>query len=209
MSSSKKTRHTPYLPGSLTASSKLTSKVHSGMQVSITPLALQHAVEEKSGEKTLAISLKMFHNHHDIIIHRHRPRNSLIWTMTHSLCILLAFHPLWCWLCPFVWISNNSNNNKGYFQMPILKSSKHFTRSWRRWGDRVTKLLHKCFSQTLHYYTSIHQCTVTSVAHTLSPSLSPPLNPHTYTPHATHTLTQSKSGKYELIRFLGVKAIGF
>ena len=93
--------------------------------------------------------------------------------------------------------------------MPILKSSKHFTRSWRRWGDRVTKLLHKCFSQTLHYYTSIHQCTVTSVAHTLSPSLSPPLNPHTYTPHATHTLTQSKSGRYELIGFLEVEEIGF
>ena len=69
------------------------------------------------------------------------------------------------------------------------------------WGNK-----HKYFSQALHNYTLINRRTVTSVAHTLSPSLSLPLNPHT---HTTHTLTQSKSGRYELIRFLEVEEIGF
>ena len=42
-------------------------------------------------------------------------------------------------------------------------------------------------------------------------SLSHPLiNIHTHThTHHTHTLTLSKSGRYELIRFLEVKEIGF
>ena len=57
---------------------------------------------------------------------------------------------------------------------------------------------------------SIHQRKVTSVAHTLSlsPSLSLPLNPHTYA-HHTHTFTQSKLGRYELMRFLEVVEIVF
>ena len=47
----------------------------------------------------------------------------------------------------------------------------------------------------------IHQCTITSVAHTFSLSI------HTYT--HTPTPTQSKSGRYELIRFLEVEEIDF
>ena len=76
--------------------------------------------------------------------------------------------------------------------------SKHqltncFSRSWRKRGDRVTKRLHKCFSQTVHKYTSVHQRKVTSVAHTLSLSLflSHPLKPHTHT-HTPHTHTQTE-----------------
>ena len=33
------------------------------------------------------------------------------------------------------------------------------------------------------------------------------LSIHTHTPHSTRTLSQSKSGRYELIRFLGVEEI--
>ena len=93
--------------------------------------------------------------------------------------------------------------------MPILKGSKHFTRSWRRrGGDRVTKQLHKCFSQTLHNYTSIHQHKVTSIAHTLPLSLSLSIHTHTHHPHHTHTYT----GQIRQIwanQILGGEEIGF
>ena len=58
---------------------------------------------------------------------------------------------------------------------------------------------------SLRFYIIIHQYidAQSHLLHTLSPSFSPPLNPH------THTLTQSKSGRYELIRFLEVEDIGF
>ena len=90
-----------------------------------------------------------------------------------------------------------------------LLSSKALSASHSREGGGGTgkqKLLHKCFSQTLHNYTSIHRPTVTSVAHSLPLSLP---HPHTHTTHHTHTLTQSKSGSYELIRFVEVEEIGF
>ena len=58
--------------------------------------------------------------------------------------------------------------------------------------------------------------------HSLSPSLSSfhthththhtthtHTHTHTHTSHITHTLTGSKSGRYELIRFLEVEEIGF
>ena len=89
-------------------------------------------------------------------------------------------------------IYNNNNTNDGYFQTPILKSCECFTRSWRKRGDGVIKYLHKCFSQTLHIYTSIHRRTVTSVAHTLSLPLSLLIpHTHTHTPHNTHTHTHT------------------
>ena len=40
---------------------------------------------------------------------------------------------------------NNINNNNGYFQMPILRSSKPFTRPWKGRGDRVTKMITQMF----------------------------------------------------------------
>ena len=41
--------------------------------------------------------------------------------------------------------NSNNNNNNGYFQMPILKSSKHFTRLWRRRGGRGNKVITQMF----------------------------------------------------------------
>ena len=39
----------------------------------------------------------------------------------------------------------NNNNNNGYFQTPILKSFKSFTRSWKRREDGVTKIITQVF----------------------------------------------------------------
>ena len=77
---------------------------------------------------------------------------------------------------------------EGYIQTRILKSSKHFTRSWRRRGDGVTKQLHRCFSQTLHNYTQNIKAQ-SHLLHTLSLPLSIP-HTHMHTTHHTHTYTE-------------------
>ena len=68
---------------------------------------------------------------------------------------------------------------------------------------------------SLRLFIIIHQYidAVTSVAPYLSPSLSLSLSStytHTYhTSHTTHTLTQSKAGRYQLIRFSEFEEICF
>ena len=59
----------------------------------------------------------------------------------------------------------------------------------------------------MHQYIDAQSHLLHTFSLALSPSLSLPLNPHTH--HTTHTLTQNKSGRYELIRFLEVEEIGF
>ena len=67
---------------------------------------------------------------------------------------------------------------------------------------------------SLRFYIIIHQYINTQShllhTHSLLLSLSLSIHAHThYTPHTQHTLTQSKSGRHELIRFLEVEEIGF
>ena len=63
---------------------------------------------------------------------------------------------------------------------------------------------------SLRFYIIIHQYidAQSHLLHTLSLPFSLSLSIHTYT-RTTHTLTQSKSGRYELIRFLEVEERGF
>ena len=81
-------------------------------------------------------------------------------------------------------------------------------------GDGVTKIIY--INVSLILYIIIHQYidAQSHLLHTLSLSHSlslSPSHPHTHshtTSHTTHTLTQSKSGKCELIRFLEVEEVG-
>ena len=63
---------------------------------------------------------------------------------------------------------------------------------------------------SLRLYIIIHQYIdeQSHLSHTLSLPLSLSLSIYTHTPHTTHTLTQSRSGRYELIRFLEVEGKG-
>ena len=69
-------------------------------------------------------------------------------------------------------------------------------------GGQGNRIITKMFL-SLYIITHKYCDTQSHLLHTLSL----PLNPHT--PHTANTLTQSKSGRYELIRFLEVEERGF
>ena len=74
-------------------------------------------------------------------------------------------------------------------------------------GNKIITQMLLSDSTKLYINTSTHS----HICCTHSLFLSLPLDPHTHTHthHTTHTLAQSKSGRYELIRLLEVEEIGF
>ena len=82
-------------------------------------------------------------------------------------------------------------------------------------GGQGNKIIIQMFlpdSTYLYINTSTHRHIRCTHSLSLSLSLSTPhththTRTHTHAPHTTHTLTRSKSGRYELIRFLEVEEI--
>ena len=119
--------------------------------------------------------------------------------------------PMFCLLsalCNWSWLISTTNliiiNNNGYFLVPILKSSKHLTKTtWRGRREEVRKIYKICQCQTTILSDSIiihkflmHWRIVTFVARSQALSLSPPSFSLTHSLSLTHTYTQTNTKRH-------------
>ena len=109
--------------------------------------------------------------------------------------------------CVCVWLKNTWQTLQLFaittmvnFKRLSLKALSAFNKNIYRYEGGGVNFFYRNVFQNLGIITSMHCC----ICCTLSPSLSLS-HPLTH----THTLTQGKSGRYELIWFIAVEKVGF